>query len=291
MKGIILAGGTGSRMHPLTEPISKQLLPVYDKPLIYYPLSTLILAGIKEILIITTPYDLARFKHLLGDGSSLGIKLLYKTQDEPRGIAEAFIIAEDFIETDNICLILGDNIFYGQGLKPLLTSAKKTVEEENKAFVFGYYVSDPERYGVAEFNEHMDILSITEKPKLAKSNYAVTGLYFYPDDIVEVAKQIIPSARNELEITDVNNLYIQESRLKLQKLSRGFAWLDSGTPDSMLDAARFVQTIEHRQGLKIACIEEIAYKMGYISKDELLKKANTLNKSQYGQYLEKIVTF
>lgn len=285
MKGIILAGGSGTRLFPITIPISKQLLPVYDKPMIYYPLSVLMLAGIREILIITTPHDSPGFKKLLGDGSQFGIHLEYTIQEHPNGLAEAFILGESFIDGDSVCLILGDNIFYGQGLGDKLRAA---VERTDKATIFGYYVKDPERYGVAEIDKNQNVLSIEEKPKLPKSNYAVTGLYFYDSDVVEIAKNLKPSPRGELEITDVNKEYLKRNKLKLQLLGRGFAWLDTGTYDSLQEAGSFVEAIEKRQGLKISCLEEIAFLKGFIDRDGLLKQAEKLKNSQYGQYLLEI---
>ncbi|MBN1970707.1 MAG: glucose-1-phosphate thymidylyltransferase RfbA [Candidatus Delongbacteria bacterium] len=285
MKGIILAGGAGSRLHPLTISISKQLLPVYDKPMIYYPISVLMLAGIKEILIISTPNDLPNFKKLLGSGEQWGIKFEYEEQAQPNGLAEAFIIGEEFIGNDNICLILGDNIFYGQGLKEKVQNASKL---EEGAVVFGYYVNDPERYGVAEFDKDKNVISLEEKPKNPKSNYAVTGLYFYDNDVVDIAKNLKPSARGELEITDVNKEYLSKKKLKLEILGRGYAWLDTGTHESLLDAAKYVEIIEKRQGLKIACLEEIAYWMGNISKVQLAETFQNYGKSTYAEYLRKI---
>ncbi len=285
MKGIILAGGSGTRLYPLTQEVIKQLLPVYDKPMIYYPLSVLMLAGISEILIISTPEVLPRFKALLGDGSHLGIKLSYKEQPSPDGLAQAFILGEEFIGNDDVCLILGDNIYYGHGLPEMLERAKHSVKDAKKSVIFGYYVTDPERYGVAEFDEGGKVISIEEKPKKAKSNYAVTGLYFYTNDVIEIAKKIKPSHRGELEITDVNKVYLQKDALQVELMGRGFAWLDTGTHESLLEASNFIQTIENRQGLKVACIEEIAYEMGYITKERLLELAQPLKKNQYGQYL------
>ena len=285
MKGIILAGGSGTRLYPITKSISKQLVPIYDKPMIYYPLSVLMLAGIREVLIISTPTDLSRFKELLGKGSNFGLKFSYIEQPSPDGLAQAFLLGEEFLDGDDACLILGDNIFYGHGLTELLKKSVQRVKKENRATVFGYYVKDPNRYGVAEFDESGNVISIEEKPKNPKSNYAVTGLYFYPNDVVKKAKEIRPSQRGELEITDLNKLYLDEDRLSVELLGRGYAWLDTGTHESLLDASMFIQTIENRQGLKVACIEEIAYDMGYISKEELLKLAKTLQKNQYGEYL------
>ncbi|RXJ69151.1 glucose-1-phosphate thymidylyltransferase [Halarcobacter ebronensis] len=287
MKGIILAGGSGTRLYPITKGISKQLTPIYDKPMIYYPLSILMLAGIKEILIITTPEDQSNFKNLLGDGSSLGLKFSYVVQPSPDGLAQAFILGEDFLDGDDVCLILGDNIFYGHGLLQLLEESKRNIIKENKATVFGYYVKDPERYGVAQFNEEGDVISIEEKPLNPKSNYAVVGLYFYPNDVVKKAKKIKPSKRGELEITELNQLYLEEKRLKVELMGRGYAWLDTGTHESLLEASSFIQTIENRQSLKVACIEEIAFEMGYISKEQLIKLAEPLTKNQYGEYLIK----
>ena len=286
MKGIILAGGSGTRLYPITKGISKQLAPIYDKPMIYYPLSVLMLAGIREILIISTPDDLPNFEKLLGDGSDIGMKFSYKVQPSPDGLAQAFILGEEFIGDDDVSLVLGDNIFYGDGLKRLLA---KSIQNLNKSYatVFGYYVKDPERYGVAEFNENRDVITIEEKPKNPKSNYAVVGLYFYPNDVVKKAKEVKPSDRGELEITTLNQDYLDESRLKVELMGRGYAWLDTGTHESLLEASNFIQTIENRQGLKVACIEEIAFEMGYISKEQLLKLAQPLKKNQYGQYLIK----
>ena len=283
MKGIILAGGSGTRLYPITKGVSKQLTPIYDKPMIYYPLSVLMLAGIKEILIITTPEDQSNFINLLGDGSDLGIKFSYVIQPSPDGLAQAFILGEKFLDGDDACLVLGDNIFYGHGLTNLLAQSVKNIKDENKATVFGYYVKDPERYGVAEFNG--DVISIEEKPKEPKSNYAVVGLYFYPNDVVKKAKNVKPSNRGELEITTLNQDYLSENRLKVELMGRGYAWLDTGTHESLLEASSFIQTIENRQSLKVACLEEIAYEMGYISKEKLLELAEPLKKNQYGQYL------
>jgi len=287
MKGIILAGGSGTRLYPLTKGMSKQLLPVYDKPMIYYPLSVLLLAGIKEILIISTPEDLPNFEKLLGDGSEIGISLTYKEQPSPDGLAQAFIIGEDFIGNDDVCLVLGDNIFYGYGFSETLRNARKNVEA-GLSTVFGYYVNDPERYGVAEFDENGLVTSIEEKPEKPKSNYAVVGLYFYTNDVVQVAKTIKPSHRGELEITTVNQEYLKTKNLKVQLLGRGFAWLDTGTHDSLMEAGQFIETIEKRQGLKVACLEEIAYRMKYIDKEQLQKLAEPLKKNGYGQYLLKL---
>jgi glucose-1-phosphate thymidylyltransferase len=287
MKGIVLAGGSGTRLYPITKGTSKQLLAVYDKPMIYYPLSVLMLAGIKEILIISTPDDLPNFKKLLGTGKDLGITLSYAEQPSPDGLAQAFIIGEEFIGEDNVCLILGDNIFYGHGFTKLLSSSINNVEELGKATVFGYYVQDPERYGVAEFDKGGNVLSIEEKPKEPKSNQAVVGLYFYPNSVIEVAKNIKPSERGELEITTVNQEYMKKGNLKVEMMGRGYAWLDTGTHESMLEASNFIHTIEKRQGLKVACLEEIAFEMGYISASQLLELAEPLKKNEYGQYLIK----
>ncbi|OWP79594.1 glucose-1-phosphate thymidylyltransferase RfbA [Flavobacterium oreochromis] len=288
MKGIILAGGSGTRLHPLTQVVSKQLLPVYDKPMIYYPLSVLMLAGIKEILIISTPHDLPNFKRLFGDGSQLGMQLSYVEQPSPDGLAQAFILGQEFIGDDDVCLILGDNIFYGAGLQNLLTNAVNIVKEKNEATVFGYYVDDPERYGVAEFDPNGKVLSIEEKPVEPKSNFAVVGLYFYPNSVVEIAKNVKPSDRGELEITTVNQRYLEQGELNLQLMGRGFAWLDTGTHESLTEATEFVKAVEKRTGLKIACIEEIAYRKGFISKEEFGKCAEGLGKSTYAEYLRKV---
>lgn len=288
MKGIILAGGSGTRLHPLTQVVSKQLLPIYDKPMVYYPLSVLMLAGIKEILIISTPHDLPNFERLFGDGSQIGLKLSYVEQPSPDGLAQAFILGEDFIGDDDVCLVLGDNIFYGAGLQNLLSNAVDIVTNKVEATVFGYYVDDPERYGVAEFDESGKVLSIEEKPVQPKSNFAVVGLYFYPNSVVEIAKNVKPSNRGELEITTVNQTYLEQGKLNLQLMGRGFAWLDTGTHESLTEATEFVKAVEKRTGLKIACIEEIAFRKGFITKEEFSKCAEGLGKSTYAEYLRKI---
>jgi len=285
MKGIILAGGSGTRLYPITKGVSKQLVPIYDKPMIYYPLSVLMLAGITEVLIISTPTDLPRFEQLLGDGSDIGMKFSYVVQPSPDGLAQAFILGEEFIGDSDVCLVLGDNIFYGHGLTELLASSVKNAKADNNATVFGYYVKDPERYGVAEFNDDGKVTSLEEKPTEPKSHYAVIGLYFYPNDVVKKAKDVKPSERGELEITTLNQDYLKEERLKVELMGRGYAWLDTGTHESLLEASQFIQTIENRQALKVACIEEIAFEMGYITKEELIALAQPLKKNQYGQYL------
>ena len=285
MKGIILAGGSGTRLYPITKTISKQIIPVYDKPMIYYPLSTLMLAGIREILIISTPQDIHLYENLLGDGSDLGLKFSYKVQPSPDGLAQAFIIGDEFIGDDNVCLVLGDNIFYGYGFGGRML---ETAKLKDGAVVFGYWVKDPERYGVAEFDDNGNVLSLEEKPTKPKSNYAVTGLYFYSNDVVGKAKSLKPSARGELEITDLNKLYLQENRLKVELLGRGFAWLDTGTHDSLLQASNYIATIEARQGLKVSCIEEIAYNRGFIDKKQLLELANEYKNNPYGDYLRSL---
>ncbi|MDD3945660.1 MAG: glucose-1-phosphate thymidylyltransferase RfbA [Bacteroidales bacterium] len=285
MKGIVLAGGSGTRLFPITKGVSKQLLPIYDKPMVYYPISALMLAGIRDILIISTPQDLPGFERLLGDGSDYGVRFQYAEQPSPDGLAQAFIIGDNFIGKDSACLVLGDNIFYGQGFRPMLEKAVKEAEEHQKATVFGYYVNDPERYGVAEFNKEGNVLSIEEKPKNPKSNYAVVGLYFYPNSVVSIAKNITPSDRGELEITTVNQEYLKKKALKIKQLGRGFAWLDTGTHESLSEASTFVEVIEKRQGLKIACLEEIAYKKGWISAKDIMRLAEPMKKNQYGQYL------
>ena len=289
MKGIILAGGSGTRLYPVTNAVCKQLLPVYDKPMIYYPLSVLMLAGIREILIISTPKDLPRFKEILGDGAAWGLTFSYKEQAKPGGIAEAFLIGKDFAGADDLCLVLGDNIFYGHGFTESLKKAVSSVSKNREAVVYGYYVNDPERYGVVEFDARGKAVSIEEKPKVPKSNYAVTGLYFYPNDVVEVASGMKPSARGELEITDVNREYLKRGALKVELLGRGYAWLDTGTVESLLEAGEFIATMERRQGLKIACIEEIAYSMGYITKEQVRAIAEKLSKNSYGQYLKRVI--
>ncbi len=285
MKGIILAGGSGTRLYPITKGVSKQLTPIYDKPMIYYPLSALMLSGITEILIISTPNDLPRFEELLGDGADIGLSFSYKVQPSPDGLAQAFILGEDFIGDDDVCMVLGDNIFYGDGLVEMLADAVVNVTKHKKATVFGYHVKDPDQYGVAEFDDKGNVLSIEEKPLKPKSNYAIVGLYFYPNSVVDIAKNIKPSHRGELEITTVNQKYLDQGNLKVELMGRGFAWLDTGTHESLLEASNFIQTIENRQGLKVACIEEIAYEMGYISQEQLVQLAQPLLKNQYGQYL------
>jgi len=287
VKGIILAGGSGTRLYPITQEVIKQLLPIYDKPMIYYPLSVLMLSGIKEILIISTPDALPSFKKLLGDGSKLGIKLSYIVQPTPDGLAQAFVLGEEFIGDDNVCLILGDNLYHGHGITELLQDSVKIVEEEKKSVIFGYYVTDPHRYGVAGFDDNGNVTSIEEKPENPKSNYAVTGLYFYTNEVVEIAKKVKPSNRGELEITSINEVYLKQENLKVELMGRGYAWLDTGTHESLLEASNFIQTMEKRQGLKISCIEEIAYEMGYIGKEKLLELAQPLKKNSYGQYLIK----
>jgi len=285
MKGIILAGGSGTRLYPLTKGVSKQLMPIYDKPMIYYPLSVLMLSGIQEVLIISTPEDLPRFEQLLGDGSDIGMRFEYIVQPSPDGLAQALILGKDFIGDDDACLILGDNIYYGHGLTDMLANAVSNAKDKNMATVFGYHVRDPERYGVVNFDTAGKALSIEEKPKTPKSNYAVTGLYFYPNDVVKKACEVVPSARGELEITTLNQMYLNEERLSVELLGRGYAWLDTGTHESLLEASTFIETIERRQGLKVACIEEIAFENGYINKEELIELAKPLANNQYGQYL------
>jgi glucose-1-phosphate thymidylyltransferase len=289
MKGIVLAGGSGTRLYPITKGVSKQLLPIFDKPMIYYPISVLMLAGIREILIISTPYDLPGFQRLLGDGSDYGVRFEYAEQPSPDGLAQAFIIGEKFIGDDSVCLVLGDNIFHGNGFSAMLKEAVRVADEKQKATVFGYWVNDPERYGVAEFDKRGNCLSIEEKPKVPKSNYAVVGLYFYPNKVVEVAKNIKPSARGELEITTVNQYFLKKEQLKVQTLGRGFAWLDTGTHDSLSEASTFIEVIEKRQGLKIACLEGIALRQGWINSDKMKKLAQPMSKNQYGQYLLKVI--
>jgi glucose-1-phosphate thymidylyltransferase len=285
MKGIILAGGSGTRLYPLTKGVSKQLMPIYDKPMIYYPLSILMLAGIKEVLIISTPEDLPRFEQLLGDGSDIGMRFEYIVQPSPDGLAQAFILGKDFIGNEDACLILGDNIYYGHGMTNMLANAVSNAKDKNMATVFGYHVNDPERYGVVDFDQTGKALSIEEKPEAPKSNYAVTGLYFYPNDVVKKAVEVVPSDRGELEITTVNQMYLSEERLTVELMGRGYAWLDTGTHESLLEASTFIETIERRQGLKVACIEEIAFEQGYINKEQLIGLAQPLAKNQYGQYL------
>ncbi len=289
MKGIVLAGGSGTRLYPITKGVSKQLLPIYDKPMVYYPISTLMLAGIRDILIISTPFDLPMFRHLLGDGSDYGVRFTYAEQPSPDGLAQAFIIGKEFIGNDSVCLVLGDNIFHGAGFSGILNESVSAAEKENKATVFGYWVDDPMRYGVAEFDNNGNCLSIEEKPQDPKSNYAVVGLYFYPNKVVNVAENIKPSARGELEITTVNQAFLADNELKVQTLPRGFAWLDTGTHDSLADASIYVEVLEKRQGLKIACLEGIAYRRGWISREKMLDIAKPMLKNQYGQYLMKVV--
>lgn len=289
MKGIVLAGGSGTRLYPITKGVSKQLLPVFDKPMIYYPISVLMLAGIREILIISTPYDLPGFKRLLGDGSEFGVRFEYAEQPSPDGLAQAFIIGEEFVGDDSVCLVLGDNIFHGAGFSGMLKEAVRNVETEKKATVFGYWVNDPERYGVAEFDGEGNCLSIEEKPAVPKSNYAVVGLYFYPNKVVDVAKSIKPSARGELEITTVNQLFLESGELKVQTLGRGFAWLDTGTHDSLSEASTYIEVLEKRTGLKIACLESIAYRRGWIDEEQMRRDAEPMLKNQYGQYLLKVI--
>ena len=289
MKGIVLAGGSGTRLYPITKGVSKQLLPIYDKPMVYYPISVLMLAGIRDILIISTPHDLPGFRRLLGDGSDFGVHFSYAEQPSPDGLAQAFIIGEEFIGDDDVCLVLGDNIFHGNGLSRMLRQAVYNVEEEHKATVFGYWVADPERYGVAEFDSEGRVLSIEEKPKEPKSNYAVVGLYFYPNKVVQVAKSIKPSARGELEITSVNQAFLDDGELSVQLMGRGFAWLDTGTHDSLAEASTFIEVIEKRQGLKVACLESIGYENGWLTADDIRRVAQPMVKNQYGQYLVKLV--
>jgi glucose-1-phosphate thymidylyltransferase len=288
MKGIILAGGSGTRLYPITRGVCKQLLPIYDKPMIYYPLSTLMLAGIRDILIISTPGDLPRFKDIFGDGADLGLRFSYAEQPKPNGLAEAFLIGEEFIGRDAVCLVLGDNIFFGHGLTEMLNKAVRDVTSDEGATVFGYYVKDPERYGIVEFDADGNVLTVEEKPKHPKSHYAVTGLYFYDNDVIAIAKNVKPSRRGELEISDVNTAYLMKKKLRVELLGRGYAWLDTGTHESLLEAGEFIATIERRQGLKVACIEEITYKLGYIDKKQLLKAADSHSKNSYGEYLRMI---
>jgi glucose-1-phosphate thymidylyltransferase len=287
MKGIILAGGSGTRLYPITKTTSKQLMPIYDKPMIYYPLSVLMLSGIQEVLIVSTPEDLPRFKQLFGDGYEIGMKFEYIVQPSPDGLAQAFILGKDFIGDDDACLILGDNIYYGHGMTDMLANAVSNAKNKNMATIFGYHVNDPERYGVVDFDATGNALTIEEKPKFPKSNYAVTGLYFYPNDVVKKASEVVPSDRGELEITSVNQMYLSEERLSVELMGRGYAWLDTGTHESLLEASTFIETIERRQGLKVACIEEIAFEKGYIDKEQLIELAQPLSKNQYGQYLLK----
>ena len=288
MKGIILAGGSGTRLYPITKGVSKQLLPIYDKPMIYYPLSVLMLAGIQEILIISTPQDLPYFRKLLNDGSDIGLKISYEEQPFPDGLAQAFIIGEEFIGNDNVCLVLGDNIFYGSGFSGMLKNAKKNILN-GKSTVFGYYVNDPERYGIVNFDDKGNVISIVEKPKNPKSNYAVVGLYFYTNEVIQIAKNVKPSSRGELEISTVNNMFLKQKKLKLELLGRGFAWLDTGTHDSLLEAGNFIESIESRKGLKVACLEEIAFRMSYIDADQVMKLAQAYKKNGYGQYLINLI--
>ena len=289
MKGIVLAGGSGTRLYPITKGVSKQLLPIYDKPMVYYPISVLMLAGIRDILIISTPHDLPGFRRLLGDGSDFGVHFTYAEQPSPDGLAQAFIIGEEFIGNDSVCLVLGDNIFHGNGLSKMLLNAVESAEKNSRATVFGYWVADPERYGVAEFDANGKVLSIEEKPKEPKSNYAVVGLYFYPNKVVQVAKSIKPSARGELEITSVNQEFLKDGELSVQLMGRGFAWLDTGTHDSLAEASTFIEVIEKRQGLKVACLESIGYEMGWLSDDDIRRVAQPMSKNQYGQYLLKMI--
>ena len=289
MKGIVLAGGSGTRLYPITKGVSKQLLPIYDKPMVYYPISVLMLAGIRDILIISTPHDLPGFRRLLGDGSDFGVRFTYAEQPSPDGLAQAFIIGEEFIGNDSVCLVLGDNIFHGNGLSKMLRNAVDSAEKDSKATVFGYWVADPERYGVAEFDQQGKVLSIEEKPKEPKSNYAVVGLYFYPNKVVQVAKSIKPSARGELEITSVNQEFLKDGELNVQLMGRGFAWLDTGTHDSLAEASTFIEVIEKRQGLKVACLESIGYEMGWLSDGDIRRVAQPMAKNQYGQYLLKMI--